>query len=402
MADTYNQSSGELLGVKGKYYKAVTKSKIMQEHGVFKVLQVDKAAVRNGDHVVLSRYAELADNDTPITNEYTRNDLQELKSGQKETIIYTLNNNVAITETAKLTTLDGCEEVADIVKRNAHNSVERYLAKNMVAKSLMIRADLDANYQYMGLSTSAGASDGTTIICTGLTAADDYWNGALVTLLDVEFNILGSRYVSDWDQSDAKLTFSTPWEYQIASGVMFQICHFTGIVAGDSLALNNMREANIMLFGTGRYGNDWEVGAGGYNMVLDGFNYGDMLGNSDLVAMFKTKESEKAIRDFHIKGHIMGFAVSITNRPYRCAVGGAGTYARSGICDIALIIGKGSASRMPLDKTDVEIIHHDKTRGGLSDPAELIETTSWKHRLAVADYDPAGRVGIICGQTRAA
>lgn len=401
MADVYSVSGTQLANVLKEHWLAVAKERLSQPSGLFKALPVDPFAERSGTTVNISRYAELPDNDDPISNEYTRPYYRALKTGKVTASIVTLMDNVAVSEIAQLTSLDGAETVPNLIVSQGKRSVERYLAKNITAYMRLIRADLDANYQYTGAADSDGAADGTTLVDSDRGAdADDYWNGALLTLIDEEFNVLESRYVTDFTTSTGTFTFGTAFSYQILDGTRYHVCHFTGITTGDILTISNLREAQILMHGTGHYGPEFEIGGGGYAFVLDAFNFGDMLADSNIINLFIQKEKESGMREYGWGGKLLSLDPVQTARPFRCAVGGAGTYARTGVCDIALLLGKTAASRMPLEKSDIQVIIKDKTEGGHANPGELYSTFTWKHKLAAAKHDCSGAVGIICYQGR--
>lgn len=405
MSDVYSVSDDQFAGVLKELWIAVAQEQINMPHGLKKRLPIDPFAERSGTQVNISRYAELPDDDSAISNEYTRKDFRALVTGSVVANIVTLGDNVAPSETAELTSLDGAEMVPRLIAAQGNRSVERYMAKNITAFLRMMRADLDSTYQKTTEATSDGASDGTTIINTVHDEADDFWNGALVTLIDEEHNELESRYVTDFTASSDTLTFATAFTSQILDGVRYQITHFTAIAAGDKLTLDNMREVQTQMHGSGHFGNDFEISGGGYWLILDAFNYGDIEADSNLILLFQNKEKEVGLRDF--KGdlgssgrQLLSMSLELTQRPFRCAVTGAGTYARAGVVDIALVLGKNAASQMPLEKNDIEIIVKPKDEGGHANAMELFSTIAWKYKVAAALHDTSGAIGIACGQSR--
>jgi hypothetical protein len=79
-------------------------------------------------------------------------------------------------------------------------------------------------------STSAGTSDGTTIISTSLTQLDDAWNGCECVLSTGEV-----KKVEDFTASTDTLTFTNnPFPKQVGSGVSFELFE-PGTWRGDDL-----------------------------------------------------------------------------------------------------------------------------------------------------------------------
>ncbi len=407
MADVYSISSTHLAGVLKQYWKALTKKGIMAEDGLFKTLPTSMFPERTGTLVNLSRYAELPDQTTLVSGEVTRPDYRALVTGKVTASIVTLADVVAPSEIAELTSMDSLDALPNLLIRQARRSIDRYAGTILTAKMRMLRADLDATYMKTLTTTADGLSDGTTFKVADAQdgSADDLWNGGLATLLDEEFNAIESRYITDFDgTSDPGVyTVSPAFSYQITTGVRVQVTHFTAVAdqAADQLDLDVMREAQILMHHSGYYGDGFEYPGGGYKLVLDALNFGDITGDSDLVTMFARKESEDGLRKYGWGGKVLSIAPVLTMRPFRCAVGGAGTYAGGGVCDIAVLLSQAAAVKMPLEKSDVEVIIKGKKEGGHDNPLELWSTYGWKIKMALGLDKPSAGIGIICGQAKA-
>lgn len=94
-------------------------------------------------------------------------------------------------------------------------------------------------YRYKKVTTtSAGASAGTTVISTGLTEVDDFWNGTECVVLS------GSaegqrRLVEDFANATGTLSFTNdPFPIQIASGVSIELSEGEGSWSGEILKRN--------------------------------------------------------------------------------------------------------------------------------------------------------------------
>ena len=399
ISGTISTSATELAGVLKELWIAVAENDLMIPDGLFRALPVDPFAERSGTTVNITRYAELPDQTSTITDEISAPALRALVTGKVTADIVTLADNVGVSELGQLTSLDGAERVPKLIANQAKRSVERYLADNITKYARLIRADLDANYQVQGTLTTVTSTTvvkDTALIGTG----DDYWNGGLFTIFDPENNVLESRFVSDFTSADGTVTLGTALSYAPAVGTKYALTEYTGITdaAADHLNLDNLREAQVLLHATGHYGPAYEDN-GGYPIVLDAYNFGDMTADSDVISLFINKEKESGLRNYGWNGNLLSLNPVQTMRPFRCAVSGAGTYAANGVCDIALVMSNKFASRMPLEKNDIEIIIKGKDEGGHYNALNLYGTAGWKHKLAAALHDTSAAVGIACGQT---
>ena len=402
MSDTYSISSTHLAGVLKQYWKRLSKKGIQTPYGLFKALPTAMFQEAQGTTVNLSRYGELPDQTAVVSGEVTRPEYRALKTGKVTASIVTIADVVAPSEIAQLTSMDQLNALPNLLTRQARRSIDLYLAKNVTAYARMLRADLDTTYQIQITTTADGASDGTTfkVADATLDQADDFFNGALATIVDEEFNVIESSYITDWDGTSDPGVGTVSFSYQVITGTRIQITHFTGVAdqAADHLDLDCLREAQVLMHHSGYFGDGYEYPGGGYKFVMDALNYGDMLADSNIVNLFIQKEKEKGIREYGWGGKLLSLDPEITMRPFRCAVGGAGTYAANGVCDIALLLSQAAAVKMPLEKSDVEIIIKGKKEGGHANPLELFSSYGWKIKLAAGVDKPAAMIGIACGQ----
>ncbi|MFQ5628102.1 MAG: hypothetical protein ACE5I1_05020 [bacterium] len=77
---------------------------------------------------------------------------------------------------------------------------------------------------YKGTTTSAGATDGTSIVDSNLTGIADAWNHCQAALLDGSFGEMSPQDVEDYTLSPNTLLFTNnPFPYQVASGVAYEL-----------------------------------------------------------------------------------------------------------------------------------------------------------------------------------
>jgi hypothetical protein len=91
-----------------------------------------------------------------------------------------------------------------------------------------------------GTTTSAGVGGGTTLVDSGLTQADDYWNNMAVVILSGNSN--GQiRRISGFANATGTITVDTAFASQIASGTQYAIVaqHATAAAGGGDATLAN-------------------------------------------------------------------------------------------------------------------------------------------------------------------
>jgi hypothetical protein len=275
--------------------------------------------------------------------------------------------------------------VSEVVAAWAKEAMEYYVATTLTPYLKQVRDDGDVTYQKNSVSTSSGST--TTIVDTALTEADDFWNGALVTITDPTVGIYGeSQYVTDFVASSDTLTVDA-FSQTVASGVKYHISIPTGLVAGDEMSLAGVRKCQKELRAGGGYGPRFELMGGGYNMILD-TDQEDSIGNdSNFTNLYIYKEKETGIRTWPESGRIAMCRPEVTGIPYRTAVTGAGTYSATGVVRVAAIFGQQCMKKMPLGINDIEIIAKGESSGGVANPLNRYSTSGWKARIAAAKMD---------------
>jgi hypothetical protein len=76
----------------------------------------------------------------------------------------------------------------------------------------------DTTLELESTTTNDGAVDGSTMIDTVRTEANDYFNGMFMWLENGEF-----RTVTDWDLASHTFTFASPFEEQVLTGVDYAV-----------------------------------------------------------------------------------------------------------------------------------------------------------------------------------
>jgi hypothetical protein len=154
-------------------------------------------------------------------------------------------------------------------------------------------------------------------------------------------------------------------------------------------AVAHMRENGI-------YGPRFELPGGGYNIVYDAKQEGDLGADTSITNLFIYKEKEDGIRSYK-PGTIAMCKPTLTYYPFRSAATGAATYAASGAVRYAPIFGKNCMVRLPIGSKDIQIIYKDKSSGGTSNPLEMYSTLGWKYRGAFTVYDSNAGRALITG-----
>ncbi len=369
------------------YYRKKILELINTPSGLWDKLDMEAFPQRSGTTATFSKYGKMDYTVSATLTEGTNPAPTDLVTGNVTAAIVEKGGVVAVPDLARLSIVDGTKKVSEVVAAWAKEAMEYYVATTLTPYLKQVRDDGDVTYQKNSASTSAGVAGGTTIVDTALTEADDFWNGALVTITDPTVGIYGeSQYVTDFVASTDTLTVDA-FSQQVASGVSYHISIPTGLVAGDEMSLAGVRRCQKELRAGGGYGPRFELPGGGYNMILD-TDQEDSIGNdSNFTNLYIYKEKETGIRTWPESGRIAMCRPEVTGIPYRTAVTGAGTYSATGVVRVAAIFGQQAMKKMPLGINDIQIIAKGESSGGVANPLNRYSTTGWKARIAAAKMD---------------
>jgi hypothetical protein len=367
------------------YYRKKILELINTPAGLWDKLEIEAFPQRSGTTATFSKYGKVDYTDSVTLTQGANPDPIDLVTGNVTAAIVEKGGVVAIPDLARLSIVDGTKKVSEVVAAWAKEAMEYYVATTLTPYLKQVRDDGDVTYQKNSVSTSSGST--TTIVDTALTEADDFWNGALVTITDPTVGIYGeSQYVTDFVASSDTLTVDA-FSQTVASGVKYHISIPTGLVAGDEMSLAGVRKCQKELRAGGGYGPRFELMGGGYNMILD-TDQEDSIGNdSNFTNLYIYKEKETGIRTWPESGRIAMCRPEVTGIPYRTAVTGAGTYSATGVVRVAAIFGQQCMKKMPLGINDIEIIAKGESSGGVANPLNRYSTSGWKARIAAAKMD---------------
>ncbi len=367
------------------YYRKKILELINTPAGLWDKLDIEAFPQRSGTTATFSKYGKIDYTDAVALTQGANPDPVDLVTGNVTAAIVEKGGVVAIPDLARLSIVDGTMKVAEVVAAWAKEAMEYYVATTLTPFLKQVRDDGDVTYQKNSVSTSAGST--TTIVDTALTEADDFWNGALVTITDPTVGTYGeSQYVTDFVASSDTLTVDA-FSQTIGDETKYHISIPTGLVAGDEMSLAGVRKCQKELRAGGGYGPRFELAGGGYNMILD-TDQEDSIGNdSNFTNLYIYKEKETGIRTWPESGRIAMCRPEVTGIPYRTAVTGAGTYSATGVVRVAAIFGKQAMKKMPLGINDIEIIAKGESSGGVANPLNRYSTSGWKARIAAAKMD---------------
>jgi hypothetical protein len=390
---SWSTTTSELQYALPVYYRKKILELINTPSGLWDKLDIEAFPQRSGTTATFSKYGKMDYTASVTLTQGANPDPTDLVTGNVTAAIVEKGGVVAIPDLARLSIVDGTKKVSEVVAAWAKEAMEYYVATTLTPYLKQVRDDADATYQKNSASTSAGAAGGTTIVDTALTEADDFWNGALVTITDPKVGIYGeSQYVTDFVAATDTLTVDA-FSQQVASGVSYHICIPTALAAGDEMSLAGIRKCQKELRAGGGYGPRFELAGGGYNMILD-TDQEDSIGNdSNFTNLYIYKEKETGIRTWPESGRIAMCRPEVTGIPYRTAVTGAGTYSATGVIRVAAIFGKQAMKKMPLGINDIDIIAKGESSGGVANPLNRYSTAGWKARIAAAKMDMNVGVG---------
>lgn len=374
---TYSQADDELLALLPEFFSKRLREEANTYEGLWKAIETDPMAERSGETANFMQYVLIEPQAaSTVLTRGVNPAPTDLDSGKISVTVVEKGAVVAIPSLERKTIIDGAERVAKIVSAHGNQSMERHVAETLAAKLSRIRVDGDGTYEFNSVSTDAGASDGTTIVDSTKNAADNAYIGYLVTITDPYVGTFGeSSFVTDSDQSDTNLTFTTAFSAQIASGTNYHMSISTGITTGDALTLTGVRLGQKYLRKNGCMGPNWEIDGGGYNIVLDPVTEADI--QASLISAFTYKPNEAVERKYPDRGMIAMCHPTITTLPFRTAAAAAGTYDAAGAIHYTPIFGKNCMAKLPLAQMDIQAIAKGETSGGTANPMNRFSTTAW-------------------------
>lgn len=395
-ASGISTTTAELQYVLPIYYRKRILELINQPAGLWDTLDREMFPQRSGTTVTFMKYARLNGITTIDGGALTQGEnptSTDLVTGQVTAAIVEYGGIATVADLAALTVIDGAEKVSQVVAAWAKEAMEYYSQITFTPYLKQVRADGDSTYEVNSVTTSAGST--TLINDTTRTEANDFWIGALVTIIDSHSGAYGeSQYCSDSVQNTS-ITVGTAFSQTIGDAVNYHISIPTGILATDVLTLSALRLAQKELRKYGAMGSAFEIPGGGYNGVYDADLEAQILADTQLLELFTHTEKEAGGIRGYTPGKLMMIQPIFSGVPFRTAVTGAGTYASGGICHYMSIFGQQAGAVMPLQQNDIQIIAKGKQEIG--GPLERFSTTGWKVQLAIGKMDMNAGVALICG-----
>ena len=225
----------------------------------------------------------------------------------------TFGDYVVLTENDLLIAIDKVmDNASGLLSDQYKESIDWRIMKNVVPYVSHLRVDADAtNYEKLGFTASSdGAAGGTTIVDTALTEADDFWNGAYVTIKSGN-NTDVTRQVTDFVASTDTLTVNA-FPYQVLSGTVYDIVSGEATLATETLTLEGgvqravsyLQDLSCM-----PYEDNFFRG------ILDPFTQKDLFADDDFKSLFIYTDPGPLKKGY--AGDAFGVKFYWTNQPYR-------------------------------------------------------------------------------------
>ena len=391
---SWSKSDDELAALLPVFYSKRIREIMSTFKGLWEKVETDPLATRSGQVATFMQYASIAAQAaSTVLTEGVNPNPTDMVSGKITATVVEKGGVVAIPSLARQTIIDGTEKVAQVVGTWGQQSMERHAAEVLAAYLAQIRVDADATYEDDSITTSAGST--TLLNDTARTEANDAWIGGLVTIIDPYVGTYGEAQYADDSVQNTSVQVGTAFSAAIGDATRYHISIPTGIVAGDKLTLAGVRLAQKFLRKGGIMGPLWEIDGGGYNIVLDAVTEADI--QADLVTVFQYKEGKDELRGYPDGKMIAQCRPTLTTIPFRSAVGGAGTYAETGIVHYSPVFGKNCLAKLPVEQMDVKVIAKGEKTGGTSNPLERYSTTGWMFTGAFLKRNVAAGVAILSG-----
>lgn len=342
-----------------------------------------------GKTVYFTRYAPLAKNTSPLNETATGGITNKaLKTQEISATVQQYGDVVEISEIASVTNIDvGVKEKVDIVATACGETMNALINAEIGKGFIRRRADADTTYQVEHTATSEGTT--TTLICTSLTQADDFWNGGFITFTNPQDPNYGITVkVTDFVASSDTLTIET-LPYKTTTDSQFRLVVGTGLASTDvlssaalKLARRDLKRFRAMPFEDGKY-----------VAIIDPDAEYDFMNDSE----WKTVKQYRGEKDIYVGeiGEWYGIRFVSATEVYRESV--AGVASSTGAVHVISVLGKEAFGIVDLDKNQKKIFI--KSPKELAQPLELTGTVGYKVGFAVKTLNAVYGVNILCGAT---
>jgi len=352
----------------------------------------------NGRTVAFWRYIPLDKNTTALTDVVT-NPLdfggitfagrQKLVTREIYVTPEEFGDYIEISKHASMVTVDqDLIGATDAVSQMAAKSIEAVLMKDFATGLTRMRADNDTDYQKKSTTTAAGST--TSIVCSALTQADDYWNGGFITITSGA-QTGKTRQITDFANSGGVITCDA-FDVAPGSGVTFRVTVGTDIDASDMVSSLAIRRAVRVL-----ENNDTLLYSGAYfQSLLNGDLKYDFINDSDfkLVSIYKNNTDSLTSNDV---GTFAGVKFKKTSKVYRETV--AGVESTTGDVNVLPILGRHALGCVSLgdggDDKNFQI--YAMTPKSLGQPIPRFSTLGYYRAFKGVVLDAAFGVGLMCG-----
>ena len=349
----------------------------------------------NGKTVRFTRYMPLPIRKTPLTETADGGITNKaLKTQEIEATVQQYGDVVEISDLASKTAIDtGVKEKVSIVGQQAGETMNALINDVLGKGFLRMRADQDPTYQYDGVATSDGTT--TTLVCSGLTQADDFWNGAYVTFTDPQDKNYGVTVkVTDFVASTDTATIETLL-YPVKTGAKFRIVSGYGTLATDVISSAVVKKAVRDL----KRNKALPMVDGKYIAIVDPDISYDFMNDSEWKSV-KQYQDAKDIYEGEL-GEWCGVrfveATSIYREDAGTTAATLGDASDTGNGHIVSVLGKEAFGVVDLDGGQKKI--YVKNGKELGQALEMTGTVGWKAIFTAKVLNACFGINIICGAT---
>ena len=348
-----------------------------------------------GKTVRFTRYLPLPIRKTPLTETADGGITNKtLKTQEIEATVAQYGDVVEISEMASKTAIDvGVKEKVNIVAQQAGETMNALINEVIGKGFLRTRADGDSTYQYEGTVTTEGTK--TTLICSGLTQIDDFWNGAYVTFTDPQDKNYGVTVkVTDFVASTDTATVET-LPFKTVVGAKFRIVSGYGTLATDVISASVIKKAVRDL----KRNKALPMIDGKYIAIVDPDISYDFMNDTEWKSV-KQYQDAKDIYQGEL-GEWCGVrfieATSIYREDAGTTAATLGDASDTGNGHIVSVLGKEAFGVVELEGGEKKIFV--KNGNELGQALELTGTVGWKVAFTAKVLNACFGVNIICGAT---
>ena len=329
------------------YYDRLFLEKSVLQTKYYMAAQHKNLPQNEGKTVNFTRFLPLSTRTTALT-ETTNGGItagETLKSMTVSATVAPYGDYTEVTELLRLTSIDkNMKEKVEVLGMQAQETIDELMWREYGDNCLRVRADADSAY-WQNNSATGGST--TTVVDTGLTEADDYWNGGYVTITDRTHGAYGeTRAITDFTAASDTVTVDAAFSEAVAAGTKYSICEGAALSnanAADKLTHTNLSYAQREL----KENSALPYEGGFFCALVDPYSEFDFFASDSTFQGLAQQSRPRDLEDGVIT-RWMGIELKRQQGGWRSAVNSDSTYSATGAVRVIPIFGKNAFGAVDL------------------------------------------------------